>query len=118
MVAYREITMAIHRLVASQLIPRLLDEVFPFFADPNNLGRLTPPGLGFEFLTSDRSMRSGLRIDYRLRPLARVPVHWQTLIDAYEPPHGFHDIQAKGPYRSWAHRHTFEAVDGGTVGRS
>lgn len=115
--AYRETTMALHRLVASQLIPRPLDEVFPFFADPHNLGRLTPPGMGFEFLTADRSMRSGLLIDYRLRPLAGVPVHWQTLIDAYEPPHGFHDIQAKGPYRSWEHRHTFEEVDGGTVVR-
>ena len=109
--------MGLHRLVAAQLVPRPLDEVFPFFANPDNLGRLTPPGMRFEFLTSDRHMRSGLVIDYRLRPLAGVPVRWQTLIDAYDAPSGFHDLQTKGPYRSWEHRHTFEAVDGGTLVR-
>jgi NADH dehydrogenase len=91
--------------------------VFPFFADPDNLGRLTPPGMRFEFLTADRHMRSGLLIDYRLRPLAGVPLRWQTLIDAYDAPNGFHDVQTKGPYRSWEHRHTFESVDGGTLVR-
>lgn len=109
--------MSLHRLVATQFIPRPIDEVFAFFATPDNLGRLTPAGMGFEFLTDDRRMRPGLVIDYRLRPLAGVPVRWRTLIDAYDPPHGFHDIQAKGPYRSWEHRHRFEPVDGGTLVR-
>ncbi len=109
--------MASHRLVASQFIPRPLDEVFAFFATPDNLRRLTPSGMRFEFLSDDRRMRSGLRIDYRLRPLAGIPVGWQTLIDAYDPPHGFHDVQARGPYRTWDHQHSFEAVHGGTVVR-
>ncbi len=109
--------MSTHTLVATQLVPRPLDEVFPFFATAENLGRLTPPGMRFEFLTSDRRMRSGLVIDYRLRPLAGIPIGWQTLIDAYDPPNGFHDVQTKGPYRSWQHRHSFEATAGGTLVR-
>ena len=59
--------MTIHRLTASQRIPRPIDEVFAFFSKPENLVRITPPGLGFERLTEDVGMRTGLEIDYRVR---------------------------------------------------
>jgi uncharacterized protein YbjT (DUF2867 family)/ligand-binding SRPBCC domain-containing protein len=109
--------MTLHRLSSSQLVPRPLQEVFAFFAEPENLARLTPPGMRFEFLTDDRRMRAGLVLDYRLRPLLGVPVRWQTHIDAYDPPNAFHDVQERGPYRAWRHTHTFEAVEGGTLVR-
>jgi NADH dehydrogenase len=107
--------MSTHRLTATQFIPRPLPEVFDFFASPDNLGRITPPGMRFEFLTDDRTMRSGLEIDYRLRPLLGIPVSWRTRIDAYDPPNRFEDVQLRGPYRRWEHRHSFQAVDGGTL---
>jgi NADH dehydrogenase len=106
--------MSRHVLTATQIIPRPIDEVFPFFARPANLSRLTPPGMGFEFLTTDHDMRTGLEIDYRLRPLLGVPVAWRTRIDAFDPPHGFTDIQLRGPYRHWRHEHRFEPVPDGT----
>ena len=111
--------MTTHRLVARQLVPRPLDEVFPFFATPQNLARLTPPAMRFEFRSDDLDMRVGLEIDYRLQPLPLVPVSvgWQTRIKGYHPPSFFSDVQARGPYRSWDHRHSFEAVDGGTLVR-
>jgi NADH dehydrogenase len=109
--------MTTHRLTATQVVPRPLEEVFAFFAEPANLGRLTPPGFGFELLGDDLAMRAGLRLDYRVRPLLGIPLAWQTLIDAYEPPDRFHDVQPRGPYRRWDHTHTFEAVEGGTLVR-
>jgi len=107
--------MGSHQLVATQFIPRPLDEVFAFFATPDNLARITPPGMRFEFLSEDRGMRRGLELDYRLRPVLGIPVGWRTRIDAYDPPNGFHDTQLRGPYRHWNHRHRFRAVDGGTL---
>ncbi len=107
--------MSTHRLLARQIVPRPIDEVFAFFAEPDNLRRLTPPSMRFEFLTEDRAMRHGLEIDYRLRPLLGIPVSWRTRINAYDPPHSFEDVQLRGPYATWEHRHTFESVDGGTL---
>ena len=111
--------MTTHRLIATQLVPRSRDEVFAFFSTPDNLARLTPPGMRFEFRSDDREMRAGLTLDYRLQPipLLPVPVGWQSRIDRYDPPNDFHDIQSRGPYRSWDHHHTFEAVAGGTLVR-
>jgi NADH dehydrogenase len=106
--------MATHRLTASQVVDRPIDEVFAFFAKPENLARITPSGMGFQRLSDDLEMRTGLEIDYRITPLLGVPLRWRTRIEAFEPPHCFADIQLQGPYRRWEHRHTFTEVEGGT----
>ncbi len=62
-------------------------------------------------------MREGLEIGYRIRPLFGVPVRWLTRIGRHEPPRLFTDIQVRGPYRRWEHRHRFEEVDVGTIVR-
>jgi uncharacterized protein YbjT (DUF2867 family)/ligand-binding SRPBCC domain-containing protein len=109
--------MSTHHLFAEQLIQRPIDDVFAFFSRPRNLHRLTPGALGFEYLTDDAPMRSGVEIGYRIRPLFGLPVRWQTRITDYDPPHGFRDIQLSGPYAHWEHTHRFTAVDGGTLVR-
>ena len=107
--------MTTHHLVATQRIPRPLDQVAPFFADPRNLGKLTPTSMGFEFLTDVFDMRAGLEVRYRIRPLLGIPATWGTRITEADLPHGFVDVQSKGPYRLWEHRHRFEPVADGTL---
>lgn len=107
--------MSTHRLYASQFIPRPIEEVFAFFSRPDNLGRITPPAMGFEQLSTDFVMRPGLEIDHRIRPVLGIPMRWRSRIETYEPPYAFTDVQVRGPYRRWEHRHTFSAVDGGTL---
>jgi NADH dehydrogenase len=107
--------MSVHHLVATQLVDGPLADVFAFFAEPQNLGRITPQGMRFQYLTDDFAMRDGLEIEYRLRPLAGIPARWRTRITDFDPPHAFTDVQVSGPYRRWEHRHEFRAVDGGTL---
>lgn len=60
--------MSTHRLEADQFVPRPLDEVFAFFARPENLAALTPPSMDFEILTPPPlPMKEGALIDYRIR---------------------------------------------------
>jgi len=92
-----------------QWIGRPIGEVFAFFADAQNLEKLTPPWVGFRILSmSTDSIQEGTIIRYRLR-LHGIPVHWRTEICQWDPPHGFVDEQTKGPYRQWHHTHRFEA---------
>ena len=106
--------MAIHTLRREQFIPRPLEEVFVFFADARNLGKITPAWLNFQILTPQPiAMRPGTLLDYRLR-WHGLPIAWKTEIVAWNPPHGFTDVQLRGPYRSWRHVHTFRAEPEGT----
>jgi ligand-binding SRPBCC domain-containing protein len=99
------------------LIPAPLDDVFDFFSDPANLAKITPKSVGFQDLTPGSSpMRPGLHIIHQIRWLG-IPVRWETLIEEYDPPHGFVDVQVKGPYKRWRHEHSFEAAPGGTIMR-
>jgi len=108
--------MSSHRLVARQTVDRPIGEVFDFFARPENLGRITPPGLGFERRSSDTTMRAGLELTYRIRPLLGIPITWRTRIEAFDPPYSFDDVQLSGPYRRWHHRHRFSPTPtGGTL---
>jgi uncharacterized protein len=103
--------------VWEQWLPRPPAAVWPFFADAANLEEITPPLLRFKLLgMSTPAIGAGTRIDYRLR-INGLPVHWQTLIDAWDPPHRFSDTQARGPYSLWHHTHEFIALAGGTLMR-
>lgn len=104
----------LHRLERSQVLPRPRAEVFPFFADPSNLDAITPPFLRFRILTPPpRRMEEGARLEYRIR-LGGIPLRWRTLIERFEPPRMFLDVQTSGPYRVWRHLHLFEEEAGGT----
>lgn len=96
-------------------LPHPPDELFRFFGDPANLECLTPSWLNFRILTPlPIVMGAGTLIDYRLR-LRGVPMRWRTLIEVWEPPVRFIDVQLRGPYRLWRHEHLFLGEGGGTV---
>lgn len=120
-----------HVLERRQRVDRPLAEVFAFYADPRNLARITPSWLDFRIVgypgakperaaaagageeTGPPPMRTGLRIEYRVRPLG-FPQRWVSEITVWEPPRRFVDEQRAGPYRRWRHEHGFVAVEGGT----
>jgi ligand-binding SRPBCC domain-containing protein len=105
--------MAIHTLRREQALDADLETVFAFFADPLNLEAITPPLLGFAVVTpAPIAMGVGTFIQYRLR-LHGVPLRWDTLIQAWEPPRRFVDVQVRGPYRLWHHTHELTALDDG-----
>jgi len=106
--------MSVYILERTQVIPRPLEAVFPFFADAQNLESITPPWLHFRILTPlPIKMTEGARIEYRIR-WRGVPWHWLTEITAWEPPHRFVDEQLRGPYSLWRHEHIFQQVGGET----
>jgi ligand-binding SRPBCC domain-containing protein len=98
-------------LRAEQIIDRPLEEVFAFFARPENLDALTPGFLGFRTLTpSPIPMHPQAVIEHEIRLLG-IPMRWRTRILEFQAPRFFVDFQERGPYALWHHTHRFEVVD-------
>ncbi len=106
--------MADHVLEARVWLGRPRPDVFAFFADPANLRHLTPPSLHLTLRTPVPAMTAGAVLDYRLRWLG-LPIRWRAFVREYDPPYRFLDVQVRGPYARWEHRHRFLEERGGTV---
>jgi len=88
--------------------------VFAFFADPRNLLRLAPPSAGLRLCTERATLAAGAVLDFRVRWLG-VPLRWRSYIREYDPPYRFVDVQVRGPWARWEHRHRFLEDHDGTV---
>nr|WP_320133804.1 SRPBCC family protein [uncultured Holophaga sp.] len=95
-------------------LPCPREEVFAFFQDPRNLGRITPPWLGFRILTPEPLPRGqGAVYDFRIG-LHGLPLRWRTRILDWREGEAFTDDQERGPYARWTHTHSFADIPGGT----
>ena len=98
-----------------QWTPKPLNEVFDFFSDVKNLEVLTPPLLNFKVVDkSTENIQEGTKINYKLK-IRGVPAKWTSLITNWQPMKEFADVQLKGPYSKWYHRHLFKPLAGGVL---
>ncbi len=110
--------MKVYHLIQTQFIPKPLDEVWDYFATPQNLDEMTPAEMHFEILSGgNQPMYPGQLIEYDLTLLPGIKIHWVTEIAHVEEKVRFIDEQRAGPYRFWYHEHYFQSVPGGTMMR-
>ena len=109
--------MSVFQYKAEQFLPIDIEKAWDFFSSPKNLSVITPPEMGFKILTelNGKEIHDGMLIDYTVKPLLGIAMHWQTKIRDVEKYKVFADIQLKGPYKSWEHTHTFEEINNGVL---
>ncbi len=102
---------------AEQFLNTDINAAWNFFSSAKNLAVITPPELDFKILTDleGKEIYGGMLIDYTVKPLFGIPLHWQTEISRVKKPEIFSDRQLKGPYKIWEHTHTFFEKDGGVL---
>lgn len=94
-----------------QFLPISVETAWKFFSSPQNLATITPAGLDFKIVTvlKEEEIYEGMKIEYTLKPLFKVPLCWKTEIVNVKKECFFTDRQLKGPYKIWEHTHTFTA---------
>jgi ligand-binding SRPBCC domain-containing protein len=105
----------VYSLKAIQKIPVDITTAWNFFSKPDNLKDVTPGMLGFEVISKHHGdkMYAGQIIEYKVSPVAGIPLYWMTEITHVEDKRYFVDEQRYGPYSLWHHQHHFEIIDGG-----
>jgi ligand-binding SRPBCC domain-containing protein len=106
--------MADHVLETRVWLGRPRPAVFAFFADPTNLPRVSAPARRLRVLAAPGVLAAGAVLDLQVSWLG-VPLRWRTYVREYDPPYRFVDVQVRGPWARWEHRHRFlDENDGGT----
>src|SRR6476620_4946299 len=83
------------------------ERVFAFHEQPNALKMLTPPWESSRVIEAAKISEIGSRAIVETS-LFGFRVQWIAEHTVYDPPHVFEDIQIKGPFRHWRHRHLVE----------
>lgn len=107
--------MTAHTIKTVQKIPVSLDTAWEFFSNPANLQAITPENMSFKIISQHygETMYAGQIIEYKVKPLAGIPVYWMTEITQVKNKEYFIDEQRQGPYKLWHHQHHFKAIPGG-----
>jgi ligand-binding SRPBCC domain-containing protein len=110
-----------------QWLPVSIGRVFLFFADPRNLSRIMPPETGTRVnrlklmspphlpaqtpanLEHLAGAGSEIVTSFRVVPFLPFRAQWIALITEFEWNHHFADIQKKGPFKNFHHRHELVA---------
>jgi len=105
-----------HSIKSIQKIPAPLETVWGFYSNHANLQIITPSYMRFKIISQNinEKLHTGQVIEYKVRPMFNIPLHWMTAIRKVEAPIYFMDEQRKGPYSTWQHQHYFKAIEGGT----
>jgi len=81
------------------------ERVFAFHELPDAFQRLNPPGQRVKIIQAASSLQVGEKAIVELKAFGLFPVRWVAQHTAYDPHRMFEDLQVKGPFRSWRHRH-------------
>src|SRR5882724_3487767 len=108
-----------------QWVPFPIERVFAFFSNPENLPRIMPAASDTSLIALNRAptpappsgttgdqaagVGSTILTSFRIFPSLAIRAYWIARITEFEWNHYFADVQDKGPFKSWHHRHEFKA---------
>ena len=105
------------RITRSQQLPCDIHAAWAFFSIPANLAKITPPNMQFIAKSdiADQPVYEGMMLYFDVSPLFGIRVRWQSRIMQVDSPRSFTDIQTKGPFKLWCHRHEYLANADGVL---
>jgi ligand-binding SRPBCC domain-containing protein len=118
-----------NHLEYEQWVPFPVERVFAFFSNPENLPRVMPkasethlivlnrvaPPTAPAGIVNDKAAGTGSTIvtSFRMFPFLPFRAKWIARITEFAWNHHFADVQDKGPFKTWRHRHEFAAENRG-----
>src|SRR5690349_17048581 len=105
--------MKIERFIKQTELFAPVEEVFAFHEQPKAIRELMPPWERTEIIQFPDNLNIGAKTILKtyLGPFAQL---WEAEHTEYIPNRLFVDVQRKGPFAYWQHRHRFEPTAKGT----
>ena len=103
------------QFVKQSVIRASPERVFEFHEQPEALALLTPDWENARVIQAAKISDVGSQAIVDVSSFGLFTLRWVAQHTAYEPPHFFEDIQIKGPFKSWRHRHIIKADPAGSL---
>jgi ligand-binding SRPBCC domain-containing protein len=103
------------RFVKESAIRASPERVFEFHERPDVLSLLIPPWENARVVHPTRISEVGTQAIVEVKVFGPVTVRWIAEHTVYDPPHLFEDVQIKGPFRKWRHRHIVKPDTNGAI---
>lgn len=103
------------RFVKESVIRATSERVFAFHEQSDVLSLLIPSWESARVIQAAKISEVGTQAIIETKIFGPITAQWVAEHTAYEPPRLFEDVQVKGPFRSWRHRHIIEAHAEGAV---
>ena len=85
-------------------MPVSAKELFHWHEKQGAFHRLSPPWDQVKVLRQDPTLKPGAEVHIQMK-MGPFPLKWVAKHTEYHPPNEFVDIQLKGPFKKWIHRH-------------
>jgi ligand-binding SRPBCC domain-containing protein len=90
-----------------------LADVADFHTSASSLKAITPPLIPMQLHHAPQRMGEGDEMGFTMW-MGPLPVRWEARVEDVSPT-GFLDRQVRGPFETWAHRHTFVQLAEGST---
>ncbi len=97
------------QFVWSSIIGAPVERVFAFHESADALQRLLPPWQDARVVRREGGLAAGALVELELR-LGPIRQRWVARHTEYSKNGLFADVQERGPFRTWRHRHEFDAL--------
>lgn len=103
------------KFVKESVIRASPERVFGFHEQPDVLSLLIPPWESARVIQPAKISEVGTEAIVETKVFGPITARWVAQHTIYDPPHMFEDVQLKGPFRSWRHRHVVEPHADGAI---
>ena len=93
------------QFVKESLIRASPERVFAFHERPDALALLMPPWEDASVVQTSRISEVGTQAIIEVKVFGPITMRWVAEHTVYDPPRMFEDVQVKGPFHEWRHRH-------------
>jgi len=92
-----------------------LDKIFRFHLDPKNLKLVSTPNMNIKIVEYKSPLIKDSEVKIRFNILPFIPIEWNLVIEDLITNELIIDLQTKGPFKFWRHKHHFKKLFDGTV---
>lgn len=93
-----------------------VEGLFDFLSRPENVLKVSDPGLGITFTSAPEVVEEGSRLDFQVVTFGQI-VKSTHQIMKLDRPRLIIEQQVAGPMKQWIHRHEYEPSAGGVLKR-